>query len=75
MITLDNKYGRTELLVPCRACLGTVAVSVLASEYERFLDGELIQSAFSGLTPGEREIIISGVCEPCFDAMFKEEGE
>jgi hypothetical protein len=30
----------------------------------------LIQSIFTYLTPGERELIISRTCETCFDQMF-----
>jgi hypothetical protein len=36
----------------------------------RWRDGFKIQDAMPDLTPGQRELIISGTCEKCFDEMF-----
>lgn len=38
-----------------------------------FRDRPLIQSAFSDLTPGEREGLMNGSHEWCFDEAFPEE--
>ena len=32
-----------------------------------------IQDAFFGLTPDQRELLITGICGKCFDGMFADE--
>lgn len=59
----------------CTMCHKAVSVTMSASGYTRWLNGEHIQDALKELTPGEREMLISGVCEPCFDELFKDEEE
>lgn len=41
-----------------------------------FLDGKLIHEALPDLSPGEREALMTGLCEPCWDSTFSDyEGE
>lgn len=35
-----------------------------------FLDGKLIQDALPDLTAAERELLITGTCESCWDSIF-----
>lgn len=37
--------------------------------------GEYVQTCFPYLSPGDRELFISGVCGECFDDMFPAEEE
>jgi len=61
------------LLEPvCRQCGTVVQITVLGPDYEKWEEGELIQNAMPYLSPGEREILISGTCGPCFEQMFGE---
>lgn len=54
----------------CRMCGITVEITVDRADYDRWQGGEPIQCAFSYLTPGEREILISQTCDECFDSLF-----
>ena len=36
-------------------------------------DEKHIQEILTNLTPGERELFISGICDTCFDEIFAEE--
>ena len=56
----------------CRVCKRTVDIPVLGPDYEKWEQGALIQDAMPYLSAGEREILISGTCDPCFDQMFGE---
>lgn len=58
----------------CNSCGGVKTLTVPTMAYEKWKNGEgYVQDLFPMLTPGERELLISGTCEPCFDAMFPEE--
>jgi hypothetical protein len=55
----------------CRQCKKTFEIVVPDEAYQRWEDGELIQKALPMLTAGERELLINGICESCFDKLFK----
>ena len=57
-------------MVECWKCLETYTIEVSAEGYAEWQGGELIQEALSELSAGERELLISGTCGPCFDEMF-----
>jgi hypothetical protein len=40
--------------------------------YNNTTSGPLIQDALPDLTPGEREFLLTGCCESCFDRLFAE---
>jgi hypothetical protein len=42
-------------------------------DLKRWEGGELIQDAMPYLSAGERELLISGICETCFDKIFGSE--
>lgn len=48
-------------------------VRVEVEAYNRWQGGELIQVVFPDLSAEERELLISGTCPSCWDAMFGEE--
>ena len=54
----------------CVKCETIVEIPVLGPDYEKWENGELIQTAMPYLSADEREVLISGVCGPCFDNMF-----
>lgn len=56
----------------CVSCNRQVGVRVASDDYERWQRGAYAQDAFPYLPPGEREFLISRVCEPCFDRAFAE---
>jgi len=56
--------------VKCIFCGKTVNLELYPSDVAKYESGEgLIQNIFPYLTPGEREILISGMCEECFDKL------
>jgi hypothetical protein len=61
-----------EITANCTFCYKSVTVRAPRQGYANWQDGALIQDAMPTLTPGEREFLISRICEPCFDATFKE---
>lgn len=58
------------LNVQCRQCREIVALDVNEQDFAAWHRGLSVQHAMPYLTPGEREILISNICEPCFDAIF-----
>jgi hypothetical protein len=59
------------LKVPCSCCPSIKSISVVDSDFDSWVAGKkLIQKAFPYLNPGEREILMSGICSGCFDAMM-----
>lgn len=48
-------------------------VPVTQEQLDRWKSGTLIQNAMPHLSPGQRELFISGLCDSCFDALFPEE--
>lgn len=65
-----------KILQKCRVCKAFVKFVVNDIDYQKWQDGMLIQDAMPGLTPAQREILISGVCGACFDTLLgKEEDE
>ena len=59
--------------VTCMFCGNVHNVLLLAREYDAWQGGALIQDAMPHLSAGQRELLISGICETCFDETFPEE--
>ena len=59
----------------CHFCVKEVTVRVPKSrynDYKRWRRGANIQDAMPWMSAGDREFLISGVCEKCFDDTCKE---
>ncbi len=72
--TLNRPDGITAIY-RCAFC-GQEASVTVDEEAWRLWDlgqGPMIQDVMGGLSPGERETLISGSHEECFDAAFGEE--
>ena len=54
----------------CLFCQHNITLMVVPAEYERWKSGVHAQNALVSLSDGERELLISGTCEACFDEMF-----
>ena len=67
----ENKT--TGILCTCPWCGTRNKVFVKPSDYMRWeLEGILVQAAFPYLSADERELIMTGICSPCWDKSFKE---
>ena len=60
----------TIVAVDCVRCKERQHITTKTEDLDSWENGELIQNAMPYLSAGEREILISGVCEACFDNMF-----
>ena len=60
----------TTLWATCNKCKDQVEMSVNKDDYTSWENGELIQNAMPYLTADEREVLISGICGPCFGGLY-----
>ena len=51
----------------------TMDLPITEQQYQRWLDGALIQDAFPNLTASQREFIMTGVTDEEWDELFKED--
>ena len=67
------------VLIKTRSCMGCGAepetYEVPASAVEQYKAGAYIQVAFPMLTTSQRERIISGTCQACWDRMWGEDDD
>lgn len=64
------------LKVTCIVCNKTYELPVYEEDYNKYMAHEcMVQDAFPYLTPDQRELLISGICDSCFDNLFDEEEE
>lgn len=55
----------------CKRCKKTIVVYADSEGYARWKEtGIAIQKALPLNTAGEREFLMSGICEHCFDIMY-----
>ncbi len=62
-----------KIKVTCFSCGNSKEFLLDEKKVKRWHGGEHIQDVFPELSPGDREMLISKCCEPCFDKMFGEE--
>ena len=63
------------IYVKCRACEQPHHIGVPAEDVEKWKYGAHVHVAFPYLDAGTRELLISGICERCFDTMFAGDGD
>jgi len=61
--------------VSCRSCGDIHTIELSFDGESRWKSGELIQNALPELSLDDRELLISGTCGKCWDAMFPPEEE
>lgn len=59
----------------CRFCGKEITVQVDEEKFIRLDAGEHVQNIFQDLNPNYRELMISGMCEECFDELFREDND
>jgi hypothetical protein len=57
----------------CRICDDEKLLDVTIEQLKAWRNGMLIQDAMPHLSPGDRELLISGICGSCFDELFPKE--
>lgn len=51
----------------CPFCGVPRSIKVNVDDYDRWQNGELIQNVWPHFTPTQRELLITGICDPCWD--------
>lgn len=74
-ITTDNGKSVMQISGPCFSCQQPLSVQVAPADYARFERGEFASECFPYLKADEREFLISGICDRCWDEMFGKEEE
>ncbi len=54
----------------CPGCQTVKIITCSLTGYQRWKDGELIQRALPELRGSERESLITGYCDPCWDKFM-----
>ena len=54
----------------CDGCNKDHYVLVKKDDYVKYKNGALAQNAFPYLSPAEREMLITGICDVCWKKMF-----
>lgn len=57
----------------CRDCKEVTLLDLNVDDVRRWKAGELIQDVFPTMPEDIRELMISGTCGKCFDALFIDE--
>jgi hypothetical protein len=57
--------------VVCFCCRSIVQLDVNEEGFNKWKNGELIQNALPELTQAQRELLISNMCETCWNRTFK----
>lgn len=68
-----NPPGPKSLSVPieCKMCNKTHTIKAPEEGYKKWKGGMLIQIAMPQMSPADRELLISGTCDPCFRKLWK----
>lgn len=68
-----DDIATVRLEITCPLCSGQTILSVPKTDLVAWVDGAYVQDAFPGLSPDDRERLISGICPPCYEKLFPEE--
>ena len=60
----------TSIAYGCNRCGGVTHIRFNANDWLDWKEGKYIQEAMPYLNADDRELMISGTCGTCFDAMF-----
>lgn len=60
---------------PCMFCGGSEVIELDPALYARWEAGEYVQDVWPDWTPGQRELLITGMHPACWDANFTEDDE
>lgn len=64
-----------KIAIQCHRCGSIIELKIREEDFNRWNSGERIQDCFPYLDAGQRELLISKVCDDCFNEMFAEEEE
>ena len=62
-----------QLRMTCPLCNSENTVDMEEAELEAYDNGALIQEAFPNHSAGDRELVKTGICTPCWDRTLGED--
>ncbi len=65
--------ARVAIEVTCIECKKPQTITCCPEDYADFKAGALIGWVLPYLSDGERELLISQICGPCFDKLFEDD--
>ena len=69
---MDSEKEKIRVVIECSKCKELQRIDVFKEDYEKFKNSsELIQNIFPYLSPGEREMFKTQICDSCFKKMFE----
>lgn len=65
-------FNKMEIGFQCNFCRNVIYLEATEAQWAEFHSPNRrhVQSIFPEFTAGQRELLISGICEKCFDDMF-----
>lgn len=74
VIQNDYPHNETVLEVPCPSCGKVSEITIPTNEWldglKAYKNGAVVQNAWPKLSPSQRELLITGICETCWNEMF-----
>ena len=75
---MNKNYGtvtkmKMKSIIRCIHCNKNYDILVDPADLTAWSEGELIQVALDYLSDGERELLLSGNCDTCWDKLYGEE--
>lgn len=71
--SVEGDKTRISIVTQCPRCQGRQAVIVPVAGAAAWERGAVIQYALPDLTDTEREALMTGICELCWDQLFSEQ--
>lgn len=68
--TEDHRLNVYTFRVPCTSCHKDNSLAVHGSGLFKYNRGATVQAAFPELSAAQRELLLSGLCGVCWDALF-----
>ena len=69
-VATPREDGNIQVEVTCRSCTSTVQIVVSDEQYNGWIEGALVQTAFPDVPREQRETFVSGTCSQCWQKMF-----
>lgn len=71
----DDRLDVYVFRVPCTSCHKDQTLAVSGAGLFKYNQGTPVQGAFPELGAAKRELLLSGICGVCWDALFGDDGE
>lgn len=73
---VEKKPMDLKIVLRCLICEDTFIIDANTEDFNKWREGKTnIQDCFPYMSPSNKELLLSGICEDCWDEMFKENEE